>query len=173
MPAGRESGWNCLWKSRRGTPRSRPPPAGNSVGNTAPHLLHEPGQSIGRSRNRAGLGRDAHAFEAVRLLCAPGEEALNFLLDFCVSDTKGEGIIEISAGKEAGIIKIIVKEKGSIDFGNGQDIFTPFSGHLSALTSLNLAICRKIIEEQRGSIHFENLPDSVRRFILTLPGNSI
>ncbi len=98
------------------------------------------------------------------------QEAFEFLLDFCIQDTGGKGTIRIFPEKDTEAIEIIIEENGgTINIESSEDVFLPFSDHLNALTSLNLAICRKIIEEHSGGIRLEVLPVDRKRFILKLP----
>ncbi len=98
------------------------------------------------------------------------QEAFEFLLDFCFQDTKENGEVKISLASGANYHQIIIEENGScFDLQSPEEIFQPFSNYFSALTSLNLAIGRKIIEEHNGRVHMEILPDGRKRFILTLP----
>ncbi|MCM8765031.1 MAG: ATP-binding protein, partial [Candidatus Omnitrophica bacterium] len=98
------------------------------------------------------------------------QEAIEFLLDFCVQDIKDGGKIRISLEAGVGAVEIKIEETGTcINIESLEDVFQPFSNRLSALTSLNLAICRKIIEQHTGTIRAELLPAGEKRFILTLP----
>ncbi|MCM8821953.1 MAG: ATP-binding protein [Candidatus Omnitrophica bacterium] len=98
------------------------------------------------------------------------QEAIEFLLDFCVQDIKSGGKIKISLEADTGVIEIKIEESGScISIESPEDMFQPFSNHLNAITSLNLAICRKIVEQHSGSIRVEFLSAGEKRFILTLP----
>ncbi|MCM8815027.1 MAG: ATP-binding protein [Candidatus Omnitrophica bacterium] len=103
--------------------------------------------------------------DSLRLL-----EAIEFLLDFCIQDTKNGGRIRISLETSNNVIEIKIEETGTcINLESMEDVFQPFSNHLNALTSLNLAISRKIIEQHAGTIRAESLPTGEKRFILTLP----
>ncbi|HOK80780.1 MAG TPA: response regulator [bacterium] len=97
------------------------------------------------------------------------QEALELLLDFCVQDAGEQKNIEISLTSQEGSIEISIMEPGNnIKCQPGQDLFTPFSNQFSTLLSLNLAICRKIIEEHSGRIFSEILPGS-KKFVIKLP----
>ncbi|HOL49325.1 MAG TPA: response regulator [bacterium] len=113
--------------------------------------------------SRDGVGIVTKA-DATRL-----QEALELLLDFCVNDAGEQENITISLTVQDDCIEISILETGNnIRCQTGQDLFTPFSNNLSALHSLNLAICRKIIEEHSGRIFSEILPES-KKFIIKLP----
>lgn len=97
-------------------------------------------------------------------------EALEFLVDFCVQDAGEKGEVKIYLANGVNWYEIVIEEDGKhFDFQSPEEIFQPFSNQLSVLTSLNLAICRKIIEEHKGKVRFEILHEGKKRFVLTLP----
>ncbi|MGB9642691.1 MAG: histidine kinase dimerization/phospho-acceptor domain-containing protein [Candidatus Ratteibacteria bacterium] len=97
------------------------------------------------------------------------QEALELLLDFCVQDVGEQKNIKISLTSQKDFIEISILEPGNnIKCQPGQDLFAPFSNQFSTSLSLNLAICRKIIEEHSGRIFSEILPES-KKFIIKLP----
>jgi nitrogen-specific signal transduction histidine kinase/DNA-binding NarL/FixJ family response regulator len=98
------------------------------------------------------------------------QEVFEFLLDFCVQDAGEKGNVKVSLSSVEDAVCIIVEEKGgNINLPRVEDIFVPFSNGMNAITSLNLAICRKIIEQHSGKIGFEILPEGRRRFTITIP----
>ncbi|MCX7705594.1 MAG: response regulator [bacterium] len=98
------------------------------------------------------------------------QEAFEFLLDFCVQDAGENGEVKIFLANGINCHEIIIEESGNFfDLQPTEEIFQPFSNRLSALTSLNLAICSKIIEAHKGKVRFEMLPEGKKRFVLTLP----
>lgn len=98
------------------------------------------------------------------------QEALEFLLDFCVKDIEEKGKVKVALSKDAESIEILIEQTGGrVNVETTDEIFNPFSEHLNTLISLNLAICRKIIEEHSGSLRAEILPAGRKRFIIMLP----
>ncbi|MCM8759338.1 MAG: response regulator [Candidatus Omnitrophica bacterium] len=98
------------------------------------------------------------------------QEALESLIDFCVQDAGNGGEVKIWLSTDADCYKIVIEEDGRcFDLRSTEEIFQPFSNQLSAVFSLNLAISRKIIEEHKGNVSFETLPDGRKRFVLILP----
>ncbi|MCM8815935.1 MAG: ATP-binding protein, partial [Candidatus Omnitrophica bacterium] len=98
------------------------------------------------------------------------QEALESLIDFCVQDAGNGGEVKIWLSVNTDCYKIVIEEDGRcFDLRSTEEIFQPFSNQLSAVFSLNLAISRKIIEEHKGNVSFEILPDGRKRFVLILP----
>lgn len=98
------------------------------------------------------------------------QESFEFLLDFCVHDAGEKGEVKIFLGRGGDYNEVVIEESGNyFDIKSPEDIFQPFSSQLGALSSLNLAICRKVIEQHNGRIHVEILPGGKKRFILALP----
>ncbi|HOC02474.1 MAG TPA: histidine kinase dimerization/phospho-acceptor domain-containing protein [bacterium] len=98
------------------------------------------------------------------------QEALEFLFDFCCKDIGEDGTVNVSIAEKASFMEIVVEEKGNhLKLDIGQDIFVPFSDYLDGLVSLNLAICRKIIENHSGSISAEIFPEGKKRFTIMFP----
>ncbi len=100
------------------------------------------------------------------------QEALELLFDFCCNDTGENGVVNVSVSEKESCVEMVVEEKRKqIQLDSVQDIFVPFSDHLNGLASLNLAICRKIIEDHSCNISAEVFPEGKKRFTITFPLN--
>jgi len=95
---------------------------------------------------------------------------LNLLLN-AVSAIRETGTISVETSSHTkGSIRIVVSDNGKgIDIEDIQKIFLPFFTTKPKGTGLGLSICKRLIEQQNGTINVARNPEGGLRFTIDLP----
>jgi signal transduction histidine kinase len=102
-------------------------------------------------------------------------QVLSNLIDNAVKYSPSGDEVDVSAARENGVVRIIVRDRGpGIPFDQQRVIFEKFGraevpGGMKPGTGLGLFIARSIAEAHGGSLDVESHPDEGTTFTLTLP----
>jgi two-component system sensor histidine kinase HydH len=82
----------------------------------------------------------------------------------------GEGDLTVRVTSEGGEARIAVEDTGAgIPEGDRSQLFRPFFTTRERGVGMGLAICRRIVEENGGSVSVETTPGRGSRFTVKLP----
>jgi two-component system NtrC family sensor kinase len=144
-------------------------------------LLEEVFRCLCRDFAKDGITVEIRIPEELTIYAVPAQiqqVLMNLILNARDAMLAGGGVLTIEAQQSAEAVQIKVTDTGcGIEPGNLKKIFEPFfttkadgnSPLVRTGCGLGLALCKKIIDEHRGSITAESKPAEGSTFTITLP----
>lgn len=149
-------------------------PASTERGRVAlPDVIEEALSIVKYYRGSKGRQIETHIDPALPLVPGIRDQLVQVLLNLvlnAVDATDRRGRIEITASARQGFAEIAIRDDGiGIAAADAARLFQPYFTTKDHGTGLGLFVCRKLVAEHGGTMHFSALPDRGTEFCVRLP----